>query len=272
MLYAAACNGTSHTGFIRLNYVIWKGICPTWPSNTAGVVASAVFVCTTAYKQPLPSLHRQHCCAVWYLYIVSSTVDTVLVKVVHGFVLSMQVTRRMSVYYSVHDVLGGCLTLTVLVSLLLTTNSAIPQGLFSGTLVPLIHPTPCHTHTNVVVSNVMWCGGWVNGESGYWRRQHVNSSSKFVRTRQNFTSYPDVSAAFSHLHQWMMWIPISLCEYHLIVLSCSQRHQWCMLQWRTTSLYWRCWWNMGEMCFTKHKWVTLVSVYPQPNTTFHSWY
>ena len=45
-----------------------------------------------------------------------------------------------------------------------------------------------------------------------------------------------------------------------------------MLHGRTTSLYWRCWWNMGEMCFTKHKWVTLVSVYSQSNTTFHLWY
>ena len=154
MLYTAACNGTSHTSFIRLNYVIWKGICPTWPSNTAWVVASAFFVCTTAYKQPLPSLHRQHCCAVWFLYIISSTVDTVIVKVVHGFVLSIQVTRGMSVYYSVHDMLGGCLILTVLVSLLLATNNAIPRVCLVAhwCLWSTLHPV---THTNVVVSNVM---------------------------------------------------------------------------------------------------------------------
>ena len=104
-----------------------------------------------------------------YLYIISSTVDTFNVKVIHAG--DSQNER----YITVRDVLGGCLILTVLVSLLLATNSAIPQGLFSSTLVPLIHPTPCHTHTNVAVSNLMWCGGWVNGESGYWRRQHMNS-------------------------------------------------------------------------------------------------
>ena len=50
-----------------------------------------------------------------------------------------------------------CLILTVLVSLLLATNSAIPQGLFSGTLVPLIHPTPCHKHQcSSEQCDVMW--------------------------------------------------------------------------------------------------------------------
>ena len=57
----------------------------------------------------------------------------------------MQVTGRMSVI-TVREVLGVCLILAVLVSLLQATDSAIPQGLFSGTLVPLIHPTPCHIH------------------------------------------------------------------------------------------------------------------------------
>ena len=55
-----------------------------------------------------------------------------------------------------------------------------------------------------------------------------------------------------HVECFMVWI-------HLIVLSCSHWHQWCVLQGRATSLYWRYWWNMGEMCFTKRKWVTLGS-------------
>ena len=55
------------------------------------------------------------------------------------------------------EVFGGCIIWSVLVSLLLATNSAIPQGLFSGTLVPLIHSTPCHTHQcGSVQCDVMW--------------------------------------------------------------------------------------------------------------------
>ena len=68
----------------------------------------------------------------------------------------MQVTGRMSVI-TVCEVLGVCLILAVLVSLLLATNSAILQGLFSCTLVPLIHPTPCHTHQcGSEQCDVMW--------------------------------------------------------------------------------------------------------------------
>ena len=68
----------------------------------------------------------------------------------------MQVVHRMSVI-TVREVLGECLILTVLVSLLLATNSAISQGLFSGTLVPLIHLTPCHTHQcGSEQCDVMW--------------------------------------------------------------------------------------------------------------------
>ena len=60
-------------------------------------------------------------------------------------------------YMYVCEVLSECLILTVLVSLLLATNSAIPQGLFSDTLVPLIHPTPCHTHQcGSEQCDVMW--------------------------------------------------------------------------------------------------------------------
>ena len=47
------------------------------------------------------------------------------------------------------------------------------------------HPV---THTNVVVYNVMWCGEWVNGESGYWRRQHVNSFCHCVNIIWLFSS------------------------------------------------------------------------------------
>ena len=60
-------------------------------------------------------------------------------------------------YMYVCEVLSECFILAVLVSLLLATNSAIPQGLFSGTLVPLIHPTPCHTHQcGSEQCDVMW--------------------------------------------------------------------------------------------------------------------
>ena len=74
---------------------------------------------------------------------------------------------------TVHGVFGGCFISSVLVSLLLATNSAIPPGLFSGTLVPLLQlqtmslksclsdslVPACDllpvTHTNVIVNNVM---------------------------------------------------------------------------------------------------------------------
>ena len=75
------------------------------------------------------------------LYIlISSTVDmyvTVNVKVIHAWICVTQVTCRMGVI-TVHGVFGGCFISSVLVSLLLATNSAIPPGLFSGTLVPLL--------------------------------------------------------------------------------------------------------------------------------------
>ena len=60
----------------------------------------------------------------------------------------------------------------MLVSLLLATNSTIPQGLYSGTLVPLIHPTPCHTHQcGSEQCDVMWRVSewwkWVLEEAAY---------------------------------------------------------------------------------------------------------
>ena len=47
------------------------------------------------------------------------------------------------------------------------------------------------------------------------------------------------------------------CGYHLIVLSCSHTHQWCMLHSLATSLSWRCLLNTVPMRCTRDQWVSL---------------
>ena len=81
-----------------------------------------------------PSLHSVYCMPLHFDFKHSWYVHN---KVIHAWICVTQVTRRMGVI-TVHGVFGGCFISSVLVSLLLATNSAIPPGLFSGTLVPLL--------------------------------------------------------------------------------------------------------------------------------------